>query len=323
MQHLLRRKSDWLLLAYQAGVYALFAALFLSFRHAPLWFKVASYPIAALLTQKYESPLHYATHLPLFRKKHLNTLHRLSWCIFPLPAVLYRREHLHHHRHNNLGRDQTTTLDASRTRHVSVFTYVRRNVASTGGFWGALSASERREAAVHLGLWTALAAALFAFDRTTTLAFWLPVSWLIAPAMNALFCYFGHVPGNPYSKYHASTYAPVESRWHRALCWLDFHNSAYHLTHHLLPSVHWSELGTTQKGLESEYRRRGSPRSLAFNSMILLNPLALVATVWRVNRARDSTPVESPTLCREHGRHSIAGVTSRAHREPAAETLAS
>jgi beta-carotene hydroxylase len=323
MRHLLRRKNDWLLIAYQAAVYGLFATLFLTFRHGPLWFKVVAYPIAALLTQKYESPLHYATHLPLFRKKYLNTIHRLSWCIFPLPAVMYRREHFHHHRHNNLGRDQTTTLDASRERHVSVLAYVWRNVASTRGFWNALNGSERREAALHLGLCVALEIGLCLFDRTTTLVFWLPVSWLIAPAMNALFCYFGHVPGNPYSRYLASTYVPVTSRWQRLLCWLDFHNSAYHLTHHLFPGVHWSDLGHVQKDLEPEYQRRGSPRSLAFNSMIVLNPFALFSTIWRVNRARDSTRIESQTPSREREGLGVVRAMSRARRESAAESFSS
>jgi hypothetical protein len=55
--------------------------------------------------------------------------------------------------------------------------------------------------------------------------------------------------------------------------------------------VHWSELHRAQKKMEPEYRRHGSPRSLAFNSMILLNPFALVASIWRVNRARETTPV--------------------------------
>jgi fatty acid desaturase len=299
MQRLMRRKSDWLLLAYQAAVYGLFAVLFLVFRHAPPWGKVASYPVAALLTQKYESPLHYATHTPVFRAKIWNTVHRLSWFIFPLPAAVYRREHFHHHRYDNVGSDKTTTLDASGRRHVSVLTYVSRNIASTRGFWNGLEGPERREAALHVALCVALGAVLFSVDRFATLAFWLPVSWVIAPAMNALFCYLGHVPGNPHSKYLASTYVPVEGRWQRALCWLDFHNAAFHLTHHLFPGVHWSELERVQKAAEGEYRRRGSPRSLAFNSMILLNPLALVATVWRVNRARHAMRIESLPAARE------------------------
>jgi beta-carotene hydroxylase len=325
MQHLLRRKSDWLLLAYQAAVYGLFALLFLVFRNAPLWCKLALYPVAALLTQKYESPLHYATHAPVFRAKIGNTVHRLSWFIFPLPAVLYRREHFHHHRHDNLGPDKTTTVDASGRRHVSVLVYVCRNIASTRGFWNRLDRAEQREAALHVALCVALAAILFSIDPVTTLVFWLPVSWVIAPAMNALFCYFGHVPGNPHSKYLASTYAPVERPWQRALCWLDFHNAAFHLTHHLFPGVHWSELERVQKALEGEYQRRGSPRSLAFNSMILLNPLALLATVWRVNRARDATPIASlpPARVREDLAHlrRMRSMTRARTRTPAETVL--
>jgi fatty acid desaturase len=297
----LRRKSDWLLLAYQTSVYALLAALFIAFSRGPLWVKVASYPIAALLTQKYESCLHYAVHAPVFRKKVWNGLHRLSWCVFPLPVVLYRREHFHHHRYNNLSHDQTTTLDESGARHVSVLTYVRRNVASTRDFYALLTRSERREAALHLVLCVALQVGLCLFDRSTGALFWLPVAWVGAPAMNALFCYFGHVPGNPYNKYRASTYVPVDHWWQRALSWLDFHNSAYHLTHHLFPSVHWSELDRLQKKMEPEYTRHRSPRSLAFNSMILLNPFALFATIWRVNRARDTTSIAPPALPEDRG----------------------
>jgi fatty acid desaturase len=294
MPHPLRRKSDWLLLAYQASVYSLLAGLFVAFSRGPLWVKVVSYPIAALLTQKYESCLHYAVHAPVFRKKFLNALHRLSWFVFPLPVVLYRREHFHHHRFNNLSHDQTTTLDDSGSKHVSVFTYVARNISSTRDFYVLLNASERREALVHIGLCIALEAALCFFDRAAGLAFWLPVSWLGVPAMNALFCYFGHVPGNPYNKFRASTYVPVHHWWQRALTWLDFHNSAYHLTHHLFPSVHWSELESLQKRMEPEYAKHRSPRSLAFNSMILLNPFALFTTIWHVNRKRNAVSIAPP-----------------------------
>ncbi|HEY3595529.1 MAG TPA: fatty acid desaturase, partial [Polyangiaceae bacterium] len=254
-----------------------------------------------LLTQKYESCLHYAVHTPVFQKKLMNGLHRLTWSVFPLPVVLYRREHFHHHRYNNLSHDQTTTLDASGTKHVSVFRYVARNISSTRDFYALLSRAERREAIVHVALCVALEVALCLFHRSAGLLFWLPVSWLGAPAMNALFCYFGHVPGNPYNKFRASTYVPVLHRWQRALSWLDFHNSAYHLTHHLFPSVHWSELHSLQKRMEPEYARQNSPRSMSFNSMILLNPFALFSTIWRVNRARDMVPITMPPSPQELG----------------------
>ena len=323
MPHLLRRKSDWLLLAYQTSVYALLAALFVAFSRGPLWVKVVSYPVAALLTQKYESCLHYAVHAPVFRKKFMNAVHRLSWFVLPLPVVLYRREHFHHHRYNNLAHDQTTTLDESGTRHVSVLTYVRRNIASTRDFYSLLSHSERSEAALHLALCLTLLIALCVAAPVAGLLFWLPVSWIGAPAMNALFCYFGHVPGDPYDKYRASTYVPVEHWWQRALCWLDFHNSAYHLTHHLFPSVHWSELHKLQKQMEPEYEQHHSPRSLAFNSMILLNPFALVATIWRVNKARDATTLSPPSSDDKSGvRGSRERVTTDAWAKSAGQSFA-
>jgi hypothetical protein len=60
--------------------------------------------------------------------------------------------------------------------------------------------------------------------------------------------------------------------------------------------VHWSELDKLQKKMEPEYARHRSPRSLAFNSMILLNPFALFTTIWRVNKARDATSIAPPPM---------------------------
>jgi fatty acid desaturase len=283
---LLRRQTDRWLLAYQAAVYALFAGLVVAFPRVGLPGQMGIYFVALMLTQKYESPLHYSTHTPLFNAPWLNRLHRISWCVLSLPAVLYRREHFHHHRHNNRPTDRTSTLTSSGTAHCSVISYALRATWTPFGFFGELTTAEKRECAAHWLLCALLHAAVFAYDARTCILFWVPVVWILAPLANALFCYLGHVPGTPYDKGRSATYFPVHTRWHRFLSWVDFHNAAFHLTHHLKPSLHWSQLGSAQSAREREYEERGSPRSLAFNSMILCNPIALLMAIWRANAAR-------------------------------------
>ena len=281
-----RRKEDMLLLLYQGAVYGAFAGLFFAFPRSPLWVQVLLFPVGLLLTQKLESPLHYSIHTPVFWSKWLNRVHRLSWFIQPFPTVLYRREHFIHHRYDNTDQDETSSLNRAGDGHVSVWQYVGGGfVFSLGEIYQRTTRPERYECLVFFVLVLGFQYALFLIDPFTTLVFWLPLMWIGSSAMNALYCYLGHVPGNPNDPYLAATYFPVRTRWHRVLNWLDFHNMAFHLTHHLYPKTHWADLYRVQAGLLDEFVRRGSPKTLAFNSSILLNPFMLPIMVWRVHWA--------------------------------------
>ena len=282
-----RRKEDVQLLLYQGLVLAAFAGLFIAFPRVPVWGQVLLFGVGLLLTQKLESPLHYSVHTPVFWSKGLNYLHRLSWCIQPFPTVLYRREHFHHHRYDNRNEDETSTLNRAGDGHVGVWRYVVEGVAAAWGrdVYREMTRPEMYESLVFIVLVLGFQFALFLIDPFTTLVFWLPLMWIGSTGMNALYCYLGHVPGNPNDPYLAATYFPIRTRWHRILNWLDFHNVGVHLTHHLYPKTHWADLWRVQAKLLDEFSRRGSPRTLAFNSTILLNPFALPIMIWRAHRA--------------------------------------
>jgi fatty acid desaturase len=302
LNSILRRPEDRILLAHQIATYALYAVLFVLFAQVPWWGKALCFFVGAMLAQRYEGGLHYSTHTPIFRSKRLNHLHRLSWSLFPLPAILYRAEHFHHHRYNNKLEDLTTTLDPTGKSHVTVWEYALSSLVDRKfkQFYSRLSPRERRECLLGFGLYVALTATLCALDPFTGLVFWLPLTAIVAPLIMDVHCYLDHVPGNPYDEFHLATYFNVRTRWHRFCSLVDLNNSAYHLTHHRFPGVHWSELPRVQAEWLDEYQQRGSPESFAFGKTMMLNPIAFFWIVWRANAARHDMQIDAPLRPSNH-----------------------
>ncbi len=90
---MLRRKEDRFLLGMQIGIYALLFFMFFAFQFAPLFVKALMIWVGALVMSRYESVLHWSIHYPVFRSQPLNKMHRLSFCVMPMPAIFYRYEH--------------------------------------------------------------------------------------------------------------------------------------------------------------------------------------------------------------------------------------
>jgi fatty acid desaturase len=164
-----------------------------------------------------------------------------------------------------------------------------------GYFYVQLAPRQQRECQLGFALFVALEATMCLLDPLAGLLFWIPMTCVVAPVVMDLHCYTDHVPGNPYDAFHCATYFDVRTRWHRLCSLLDLHNAAYHLTHHRFPRVHWSDLPRVQAAWLDEYKRHNSPVSVGFGSGLLLNPLAFLWSLWRVNATRSSISIRPIT----------------------------
>lgn len=290
---ILRRSEDLQLLAHQFVVFALYGALFVAFPAVPVWAKITIYFTAATLSQRYEGSLHYSSHHPVFRSSFLNKLHRLSYALFPPPAVLYRADHFHHHKFNNKRDDMTSTLNEAGTEHMSVWEYTWDCLTNSKFrvFYDRLSKADKSECLMGFALYFALLAALFSADPWTTLVYWLPMSSIVCPVVMDLHCYFDHVPGNPYDEFQQATWFDGTTPLHRVYAALDMYNAAYHLTHHRFPSIHWADIHNAQEKWVEEYRRRNSPLSVGYGASMLLNPFSFVWHMFTINSMRRDIPI--------------------------------
>lgn len=292
---LLRHPKDHWLLLYQGAVYALLIGIFFVFSSAPGWLQVCLFWIGSVLAGRNEAVLHWAVHSPVFRSKRLNKLHRLCFSVVPLPAVLYRSQHLMHHRYDNGYGDDTSTLLPSRAVHREVFTYLLANLVQPGflPIYRELSANDRRECRRSFALTLALTVVFYLIDPYATLVYWIPVTYVMSFLILLLANYTDHVPGDPGDQYLLATYAELRSPYEWFISVMDMHNSAYHLTHHRLPKIHWAELGRVHEACIPEYKAHGSPVSLAVNSTHLFNPFAFALMLYQVQRRRNTIAVTS------------------------------
>lgn len=277
------------LLAYFSVIVVVLFVLFWHFAAAPWWAKAVFLWVGCILAGRIEAILHWTTHFPVFRRNALNLVHRLSFCVLPLPAIWYRYLHFHHHRFNNGPSDATTTVADGAKAHASIWTYLGLSLRELhiGQFFGEMKPRHKVECLASFALTVALTAALAVIDWHSLVLFWVPVTWIGSTLMVAVYNYTDHVPGTPDNPYRYATYVPLNSRYRRFLSLLDLHNISTHLTHHRAPGVYWTELPRQQAAWEGEYRQRNAPISAALNSAILFNPVAFAGMLYRVNAARN------------------------------------
>ena len=105
--------------------------------------------------------------------------------------------------------------------------------------------------------WLALAWAvvLLAVDWQSTLLVFFPLTLLVAPFASNAMSLTDHVPGNPAHPFQLATYFEPRTPWQRLMCRINHHTAATHLTHHLFPQVHWTQLPRLQRRLSPLFRK--------------------------------------------------------------------
>jgi fatty acid desaturase len=285
---LLRRKEDAVLLAYLTAIYAVLITFYFIFSAAPPWGRIAMFWIGSVLAGRIEAILHWTTHHASFRSDRFNLLHRLSYCLIPVPAIWYRYLHFHHHRFDNSPADLTSTVGADGGAHQSLPRYLLGSLLRPNYFpiLRQMKPAGRREFWLSMSLTLLVTAVFFVVDWYATLLFWLPVTWISSTLVVALYNYTDHVPGDPQDPIRYATYSPLGTRYQRLLSYLDLHNISTHVTHHRFPAVYWADLPARQRREEPLYRARRTPLTFALNSGILFNPLAFLTMTWEVSRRR-------------------------------------
>ena len=260
------------------------------------WWKVALLlPWSLYSALSLDNVLHYLNHWPLFPRRWQNALVRALALPLLQPALEISIVHWEHHKYNDVEEDQSVffarIVGRSKRRGSGVLRYALREVFGSlkGSLpWTALPPVLSRlartrpaqHAEVRLCRWVVFAVplALAALDPLNTLCFFVPLV-VIAPLIASLLMNLtDHVPGTLTHPFRQATYAEPKAAFARLLSSINRHSAATHLTHHLFPKVHWTELPALQRELAPTYERHGAPRSM------LLESSALVGNWWALVR---------------------------------------
>ncbi len=244
-----------------------------------------------LMWTNYMCVAHNFIHNPFFVSKKLNAAFSLLIsAIIGIPHVLYRVQHLHHHKYNNDAPDPTTGTTNDVT---STWRYSKRPGQEEGllayallGFFrsdfGMLLPGLKRQGLMTLTGWqltalVVLVTVLGFLNPLGLVAFYLPV-WVagtIAAQAENYFEHHGATPGNRMTD-SVSSYG-----WLYNLIWF---NNGYHQEHHYRPQTHWTQLPKLKALLPPETERCVVRGTHWFN-------------VWprRARGERPLTPNPSPT----------------------------
>lgn len=188
---------------------------------------------------------HNFIHHPWFASKRLNRLYAACNSInLCLPQILYRYQHLNHHRYENDRRNEhgvtldysSTFADGSDGGHENVFTYCTLALfkpRSTQALRDAL-AKEPGQYWFEQAVCASGVTALLVINWQFFLVFYLPtvyLGWCLAHMEN-YYEHFGATPENSFAN-SVSFYGRIYN------CL--FYNEGYHQEHHLRPQAHWTK----------------------------------------------------------------------------------
>ena len=267
----------WLLAAISITVLPL--AALLVFQTAPSWPVALTYLF--LVIGCFNLPTlvmyHNVTHRPMFKRQYRFLTHYMNWVLGPLfglfPNVYYAHHIAMHHVENNARRDLTSTIYYQRD---SLFDFI----CYTGNFvltiYGKLVFYLWRRKRFRL-----LRAMLF--GEACYLSIVAATSWLnwkaallvfVIPAIAAIIglCAINWTEHafvdvqNPANIYRSAIIC-VNTAYNR----LAF-NDGYHLSHHVRPSLHWSEMPIDFAACRESYAREGAIifEGLGYPSILML-----------------------------------------------------
>lgn len=246
--------------------------LYLPFINAWTWWAV-SLLYFFLNNFVYKGPfglmLHCTSHRPWFKKEYRIVNQYLPWFVglfFGQSPKTYALHHLGmHHRENNLEEDLSSTMNYQRDSLKDFFKYFVEfffnGILSLAGYFNKrnqrmLAFKVLRGELFFIGLCVGLS---FVSWTATFMVFILPLlmSRLVMMAGNWAQHSFidPQDPGNHYKNSISCVNVPYNKK-----CW----NDGYHISHHIMPSMHWTKHPEHLKNNLSEYSEN---KALVFEGM--------------------------------------------------------
>jgi fatty acid desaturase len=233
----------------------------------------------ALFYERFILALHYSTHRKLTNRAALNAVP--LWVLAPfygIPPGTYHTHHIamHHGENNVCPYDLSSTEPYQRDCIWDFLLYWLRFLL---GVWVELPLfawrNGRRRLVLKIACTVAASAVLFAaiFAHNPALATWLLGAPLVVGSFLLMFGNWSqHIfidpadPDNNYKLTYCAINTPLNTR---------AFNDGYHITHHVMPALHWSELPHAfQKNLH-EYKKH---RAIVFDGLAFIEVGALVMT---------------------------------------------
>lgn len=261
----------------------------LVYRLQPAWLKIALLlPWSIYSALSADNVMHYMNHWPLSRREPVNVLIRALHLPLVLAPLEIRYIHWEHHKYNDIEIDQETWLRqiAGRARGPGVSVLVYAVTYVFGSLAGGLPWSElppfiqklKRSRPAHYAeivatRWAQLGVLglLVAWRPFETLCFFIPAMVVLPHFAALLMNLTDHLPSTLTHPFRQATYLEPRTWRERFLAAVNRQSAATHLTHHLFPQVHWTQLRELQRELLPIYERHQAPRSHLLTTVLLGN----------------------------------------------------
>jgi len=272
----------------------------LVYRLEPLWLKVALLlPWSLYCALSTDNVIHYMNHWPLVRWEPLNVFIRVLHAPLLLNPLEIRYIHWEHHKYNDVEIDQDTWMSQISARSpsagFSVFLYALTQVLGSLRSWfpgSTLSPCLQRLKRSRPGHYAEIVAArwanllvlllLTAWRPFETLCFFVPAVGVVPLLASLLMNLTDHLPSILSHPFRQATYLEPKTWQERFLAAVNRHSAATHLTHHLFPQVHWTQLRALQRELLPLYERHQAPRSWLSSTVLLGNWFEFFRLYWRL-----------------------------------------